>query len=101
LYKKANKRTLILDYDGTLAPFRDRMAKPEDSLLNTLSTLINGGTDISILSGRDRKDLEAFFGKLPITLVAEQGTFVKNQTKTGLIQWGTLIPRSSKKSKKS
>lgn len=77
LYKKANKRTLVLDYDGTLAPFRDRMAKPEDSLLNTLSTLINGGTDISILSGRDRKDLEAFFGKLPITLVAEQGTFVK------------------------
>ena len=77
LYKEAKKKALVLDYDGTLAPFRDRMTKPEDTIIDMLSTLIKNGTEISILSGRSRKDLEAFFGKLPITLVAEQGAFVK------------------------
>jgi len=77
LYKEAKKKALVLDYDGTLAPFRDRMTKPEDTIINMLSKLKKGGADIAILSGRGREDLEAFFGKLPITLVAEQGAFVK------------------------
>jgi len=79
-FKSAEHRALLLDYDGTLVPFAQnpRLARPDAELLNLLSVL---GTDpaneVVILSGRSRRDLEEWFGKLPVTLVAEHGIWLR------------------------
>jgi trehalose 6-phosphate synthase/phosphatase len=82
-FKKAATRTLFLDYDGTLTPYAGH---PEDAipgkelirLLRRLSHLDN--TSLVIISGRDRKTLEKWFGHLPVSLVAEHGLFIKEQS---------------------
>jgi trehalose 6-phosphate synthase/phosphatase len=79
-YRTAKKCLFILDYDGTLAGFKN---KPEDAsptkelmdLLIKLSKKIKNKVVIS--SGRDQNTLEKWFGKLPITLAAEHGASYK------------------------
>lgn len=79
-YKSAKKRLLFLDYDGSLIPFHEVYldANPPKALLNLLTTL---GSDprntIVMISGRSPADLEKWFGKLPISLVAEHGASLK------------------------
>jgi trehalose 6-phosphate synthase/phosphatase len=79
-YKKANKRLFILDYDGTLSPFK---SKPEDAipsieLLATLEKLCNNiNNHVVISSGRDHETLDRWFGNLSLSLAAEHGAFYK------------------------
>lgn len=79
-YKKANKRLFILDYDGTLSPFK---SKPEDAipsieLLATLEELCNNiNNHVVISSGRDHETLDRWFGNLSLSLAAEHGAFYK------------------------
>jgi trehalose 6-phosphate synthase/phosphatase len=67
---------LYLDYDGTLvgfAPTPDQAA-PDAELLSLLGSLAKRrNTDVHIVSGRLRDDLDRFFGELPVTLHAEHG----------------------------
>lgn len=63
--KVANKSVLMLDYDGTLAPFKkDRnQAFPYKGVRNILQKLIQSGrTRIVIISGRWTKDLIPLLG---------------------------------------
>ena len=79
-FRKAAKKMLLLDYDGTLVDFHENpeMAVPDESLLKTLKQLtLLPNTDVAIVSGRDKMFLEKWFGHLPLTLVAEHGYFVK------------------------
>jgi len=79
-FRKAAKKMLLLDYDGTLVDFHENpeMAVPDESLLKTLKQLtLLPNTDVAIVSGRDKMFLEKWFGNLPLTLVAEHGYFVK------------------------
>ena len=79
-YKKASKRLFILDYDGTLSPFK---SKPEDAipsieLLATLEKLCNNiNNHVVISSGRDHETLDRWFGNLSLSLAAEHGAFYK------------------------
>ncbi len=79
-YKISKKRLLFLDYDGSLIPFHEVYfdANPPKPLLNLLTKL---GSDprntIVMISGRSPADLEKWFGKLPISLVAEHGASLK------------------------
>ena len=79
-YHQARKRLLLLDYDGTLQPL---MRHPEDAKPSrqTLASLERLGKDsrnkVVVISGRDKHTLEKWLGKLPITLVAEHGAFIK------------------------
>lgn len=81
-YQAAQRRLLLLDYDGTLAsyvnsPDPDRVA-PSRSLLRILSELAKQpNTEICVISGRTREALESWFKDLPLTLVAEHGAWVK------------------------
>lgn len=76
LYAQAEKRLILLDYDGTLAPFRNAPedAKPTDQLREILHQL---GSDpknrVVINSGRDRQTLQQWLGDLPVDLAAEHG----------------------------
>ncbi len=81
-FRTADKRLLLLDYDGTLSDFVDSpnpaKAAPTKDLLDTLCKLASQPkTEVCVISGRTRDALEAWFGKLPLTLVAEHGSWVK------------------------
>ena len=79
-YNSANKRLLLLDYDGTLVGFHENPNKaiPSESLLNLLTDLSNQkNTDLVIISGRPHEFLEQHFAQLNLTLVAEHGLFLK------------------------
>jgi trehalose 6-phosphate synthase/phosphatase len=81
-FAKAKRRLLLLDYDGTLrsfAPTHDpKQAAPPQTLLKLISDLTTiPHTKICIISGRPREALTAWFHKLPLTLAAEHGAWMK------------------------
>jgi trehalose 6-phosphate synthase/phosphatase len=75
-FARARERTILLDYDGTLREFElhPDLAQPTPdirALLRTLATLPE--TTVHIVSGRRRRNLEQWLGRLPIYLCAEHG----------------------------
>jgi trehalose 6-phosphate synthase/phosphatase len=77
-FKKARKRILFLDYDGTLANFRSDplIASPTKRVYEILKRLIeNKKNQLVIISGRDRDTLGKWFGKMNMDLVAEHGAW--------------------------
>jgi trehalose 6-phosphate synthase/phosphatase len=75
---RARRRTLLLDYDGTLRELASHpeLAAPSSELLTILEALCNlPETDVHIVSGRTRKTLESWLGALPVHLCAEHGYF--------------------------
>ncbi|MDQ3682638.1 MAG: bifunctional alpha,alpha-trehalose-phosphate synthase (UDP-forming)/trehalose-phosphatase, partial [Bacteroidota bacterium] len=79
-FGKAKRRCILLDYDGTLAPYRKlpSLAAPGEDLLDLLTQLTNdAANEIIVISGRDTESLTNWLGKLPVTLVAEHGAFIK------------------------
>ena len=81
-FKSALKRMIFLDYDGTLVGYNEKpeLAIPDNFLLKTLEKLLEfPSTELAIVSGRNQDFLDQWFGKLPITLVAEHGYFIKHK----------------------
>lgn len=79
-YKKARKRLILLDYDGTLVRFyrRPSDASPSKELLDLLAKLNEDPKNrVIISSGRDRNTLDKWLGKLSIGMAAEHGAFYK------------------------
>jgi trehalose 6-phosphate synthase/phosphatase len=63
-----------------LVPFVNdpKMARPDQELLALLAALGADATnEVVIVSGRSRRDLEEWFGKLPVALVAEHGAWLR------------------------
>lgn len=89
-YNKSSKRLIILDYDGTLSPFKK---KPEDAypgseLIRLLTRLAKDTKNrVVISSGRNRQTLDKWLGDLPIGLAAEHGAFYKENGK-----WHSKMP---------
>ena len=83
-YHESRNRLLLLDYDGTLMSFKDRpeFAAPDREILNILRKLSSDErNNLVIISGRDRNTLEAWFGKLPIHIVAGHGVWIRKKGK--------------------
>lgn len=83
-YQSSQKRLLLLDYDGTLrdfvTPARKDQARPSQRLLHQLTQLAaDKRNEVCIISGRPRKIIQAWFGDLPLTLVAEHGAWIRRQ----------------------
>lgn len=79
-YKKSRKSLFLLDYDGTLMPFNERPEKviPDAELKKILSAISsNPDNTLVIISGRDRKTLNKWMGKIGDGLVAEHGVWIK------------------------
>lgn len=79
-YRSSKKRLLLLDYDGTLtAESNPELAAPSEQLIKVLRILSEDPYNyVFILSGRERKVLEKWFGCLPkLGLAAEKGVYYK------------------------
>lgn len=81
-YADAGKRLLLLDYDGTLMPFFNEPteAAPDPSLHSLLTRLASDKRNaVVIISGRDKDTLSSWLGSLPINIVAEHGSWLKEK----------------------
>jgi trehalose 6-phosphate synthase/phosphatase len=81
-WQQAKQRAVFLDYDGTLMNFVSspdpKKVAPSKQLVELLTKIAaKPHTELCIISGRTREALESWFGKMPITLVAEHGSWVK------------------------
>lgn len=93
LYKQSGRRLIILDYDGTLAPFvaDPEKALPTEELYRVLNRLASDPQNtVAISSGRDHATLEKWFGALPICLAAEHGAFYKERGR-----WHNNLPHKA------
>ncbi|HEV2456050.1 MAG TPA: trehalose-phosphatase, partial [Verrucomicrobiae bacterium] len=82
-YRSSGQRGLLLDYDGTLVPFASdpKFAQPDADLLDLLVSLTRDPANrMVIISGRPRRDLEQWFGHLSVSLVAEHGVWMRQDS---------------------
>lgn len=82
-FKTAQRRLILLDYDGTLHELvptpNPQQSMPSEVLLRTLRDLsVQSNTDVAIVSGRPKEVLESWFDGLDISLAAEHGAWVRH-----------------------
>ncbi len=93
-FQNAERRLLLLDYDGTLMPHFDhpQSARPTDDILYLLEALCaDERNQVVMISGRDKETMTAWFGSLPINLIAEHGIWIR----TFGHDWRTLKPATN------
>lgn len=80
-FRSATHPQLLLDYDGTLAPYASlpQDAAPTSRLLTLLRTLTaDPNRVVAIVSGRSRTDLQNWFGEIDnLWLAAEHGAVLR------------------------
>ncbi|MDQ6812338.1 MAG: bifunctional alpha,alpha-trehalose-phosphate synthase (UDP-forming)/trehalose-phosphatase [Bacteroidota bacterium] len=79
-YKGANKRCILLDYDGTLAPLKKMpsQAAPDSQVLDFLEQLtLDEKNEVVIISGRDADTLHKWLGHLQLHFIAEHGATIR------------------------
>ncbi|MBX7125540.1 MAG: trehalose-phosphatase [Cyclobacteriaceae bacterium] len=89
-YNDASKRLIILDYDGTLVPFRNypQSVYPPSEAIDTVKELCaDSKNHVVIVSGRSCEDLELFWGGTSVNLAAEHGGFYQEAGK----EWRRLF----------
>jgi trehalose 6-phosphate synthase/phosphatase len=89
-FVRARRRSILLDYDGTLREFEIHpdLAQPTPeirALLRSLAAL--PATDVHIVSGRRRRNLEQWLGRVPVYLCAEHGYLAREPGG----EWRTLL----------
>jgi trehalose 6-phosphate phosphatase len=90
----APERCLVLDYDGTLAPFRrNRMdALPLEGVLDDLKTIRDSGTtSLALITGRPLLELVKLIGDLRIPMAGSHG--FEFLLPGGSIERGELTPQ--------
>lgn len=89
-YKQLKRRLFLFDYDGTLTPIvtNPESAIPSQRLNDILDALASDpNNQIWIISGRDQKFLDKWFGRKNVGLSAEHGCFMKD---LGSSEWVNL-----------
>jgi trehalose 6-phosphate synthase/phosphatase len=93
-FRVAERRLLLLDYDGTLVPFASRpeLATPDAVLLALIDRLAAEPRNrVYVISGRDRRTLEAWFPGRRVSLIAEHGAWSRDANEP----WVQLKPLTS------
>lgn len=79
-FNQAQSRLIMLDYDGTLAPFATmpQRAVPTQNLINLLERLVQDEhSTVALISGRSRADLQRWFtGISNLWIAAEHGAIL-------------------------
>ncbi len=88
-YRKATNKLILLDYDGTLVEYEliPENARLPKSLTDILRDLINKPqTKVFIISGRGYQDIDKLLGHLPINIISDHGSMIKEGN-----QWKNMI----------
>lgn len=90
-YRKTARRLILLDYDGTLIASSDPQVPPSERVLGVLTALAaDPANAVYVVSGRARRDLEAWFDAVPgLGLAAEHGFYWRAPSGGG---WETQDP---------
>jgi trehalose 6-phosphate synthase/phosphatase len=95
-YRKAARRLLILDYDGTLTSYKGipRQAVPGSDLVTLLGRLCADPANcVALISGRRAEELDHWFGGVAgLALAAEHGATLRPPGQKG---WHALRPEHS------
>lgn len=81
-FRIADKRLILLDYDGTLIeytaiPGTDRLPA---QLFDILKNLIDySHTELFIITGRSQEEIDKIFTNLPVNIIAEHGAMIKEK----------------------
>lgn len=81
-YKDANKRLILLDYDGTLSGFHEnpKSAGPDKELNKIIKDLTSDNKNhVVVISGRDKDTLQEWLGHHDVEFVAEHGVWLKEK----------------------
>jgi len=81
-YRKAEKRAIFLDYDGTLVGFNVNidLASPDQELYKLLQQLTaDPRNEVIMISGRKHETLSEWLGNMNMDLIAEHGAWTKKQ----------------------
>ncbi|HEY8915196.1 MAG TPA: bifunctional alpha,alpha-trehalose-phosphate synthase (UDP-forming)/trehalose-phosphatase [Chitinophaga sp.] len=81
-YRKAEKRAIFLDYDGTLVGFNVNidLASPDQELYKLLQHLTaDPRNEVIMISGRKHETLSEWLGNMNMDLIAEHGAWTKKQ----------------------
>ncbi|HEY0732445.1 MAG TPA: bifunctional alpha,alpha-trehalose-phosphate synthase (UDP-forming)/trehalose-phosphatase, partial [Chitinophagaceae bacterium] len=88
-FESSQKRCILLDYDGTLAPYQKipSLATPSGEVMNLLRDLSRDkANEVVVISGRDADTLDKWLGDLDLNLVAEHGACIKYRNEEWLQQ---------------
>ncbi len=91
-YQSSKRCLIILDYDGTLMELKSHpdLATPGEEINILLTKLCQKNkNEVVLISGRKKEALESWFGKIPLTLIAEHGIFVRKE------EWENIITEST------
>ena len=83
-YRAASNRILFLDYDGTLAGFKNdpQKASPDPELVQILDAIYaQKRTDTFIISGRDKETLGRWFEGKKYNMIVEHGVWISEEGK--------------------
>lgn len=78
-YQNAERRILFLDYDGTLAGFKNdpQQAKPDSELFELLDGLQKQpNTELFLISGRDKETFGRWFADRNYAMIVEHGVWL-------------------------
>ncbi|RIV23913.1 bifunctional alpha,alpha-trehalose-phosphate synthase (UDP-forming)/trehalose-phosphatase [Fibrisoma montanum] len=81
-FDQAQTRLLLIDYDGTLVEFTDvpDQAAPSVEVIRLLNELAGDPRNkVIIISGRAHQTLDRWLDGLPVDIVAEHGTFIRQE----------------------
>ena len=81
-YRDASNRILFLDYDGTLAGFKNdpQKASPDPQLIELLDGIYRQKrTDTFIISGRDKETLGRWFDGKNYNMIVEHGVWISEE----------------------
>lgn len=90
-FKGADKRYILLDYDGCLRHIEShpQLAKPTTEIYQLLDKLmLLPNTDVYLVSGRSKADMDEWFGETSVNIIAEHGAWYKKH----LGEWTDLRP---------
>ena len=80
-YHAAERRLLLIDYDGTLVPYarHPEVATPSQDLLEVLGRIAHQpGTELVLVTGRTKDTMSAWFTDPALHIVAEHGAWIKH-----------------------
>eukprot|EP00793_Prasinoderma_coloniale_P001526 PRCOL_00003330-RA len=88
-YATAQRRVLLFDYDGTLAPTSSIQVGPSKEVLESLRALTAcEANHVCVVSGRSRERLQEWLGDVPrLGLAAEHGFYLRGVDPVGSTAW--------------